>query len=237
MKLKHTVIIILLVASTNIVKAQNPIDSTFLLAKSRLFISPTFSVSNRQAENVNQVTRQIQDQYKLNWDVQVNTGYFIKDDFSIGAQLGYGRVEEDISYTNSDNQDITEKIAGYGVNFSPNIRNYFGPGRLKVFNQTNLVYATTNQLTRRCYEDDQDKIRTETVNFGIGLQPGLAFFATRMISVEVSINLLGWNTEISKTVTNDVEESKLVTNDVSFSINILTVNLGIGIYLNELIKQ
>lgn len=237
MKIKHLLIIVLAMSSTYVVKAQNPTDSTFFLAKSRLFISPIFSVKNRQAENVNQLVRQVQDQYKLEWDVRINTGYFVSDNFSVGAQLGYARIEEDISYTNSDNQDIREKTAGYGVNFSPNIRNYFGTGRLKVFNQTNLIFSTSNQLTRRYYTDDQDKIRTETVNFGIGLQPGLAFFATRMISVEVSINLLGWNTEISKTVTNDVDESRLVTNDVSFSINILTVNLGIGVYLNELIKQ
>jgi hypothetical protein len=236
MKIKHLIIILLAIGLPYMAQAQKPVDSTLFLAKSRLFISPIFSVSNRQAENVNQVVRQIQNQSKLDWDVRINTGYFVNDNFSVGAQLGYGRLQEDISYTNSDSQDITEKTAGYAVNFSPNIRNYFGPGKLKVFNQTNVIFSVSNQLTRKYYADDQDKIRTETVNFGIGLQPGLAFFATRMISVEVSINLLGWNTEISETVTNDVEKSRLVTSDVSFSINILTVNLGIGIYLNELIK-
>ena len=157
----------------------------------------------------------------------------MKKNFAVGVEFSYSRNKQDISYT-ADNSDVTEKTAGYGLTFSPNIRNYFGNGRFKVFNQTSLIFKTSNEIMRVYNVDDQDKVRTQTLNFGIGLQPGVAFFVDRFAAVEASINLLGWETEIRESVTNDTEMSRVATNDVSFRINVLTLNIGIGIYLNEL---
>ena len=227
------IILILLVFNIGSVLAQDEADTTYILTKSRLYLIPTFSVSNKIAENQNQLVRVIHDQYLLDWEVNFNVGYFVKDDFAVGAEVSYGRRKEDISYT-ADNKDVTENSAAYAVTFSPNIRNYFGTGRFKVFNQTSLIFKTGNEIKRVYNADDQDKIRTHTYNFGIGLQPGVAFFVDRFAAVEASINLLGWETEIRESVTNDTETSRVVTNDVSFRINVLTLNIGIGIYINEL---
>jgi len=229
-------IIILLLFNIGSALAQDKADTTYILTKSRLYLIPTFSVSNKIAENQNQVVRVIHDQYLLEWEVNFNIGYFFKDNFAVGAEISYGRRNEDISYT-ADNQDVTENSAGYAVTLSPNIRNYFGTGRFKVFNQTSLIFKTGNEIKRVYNVDDQDKIRTRTYKIGIGLQPGIAFFVDRFAAVEASINLLGWETENRESVTNDTETSRVTTNDVSFRINVLTLNIGIGIYLNELGKN
>lgn len=236
MKLKQGLLLLLTFLLTIGAKAQSEIDSSMLLSKSRLYMIPTFSVSNRDAVNDQQLLRLVHDQYRLEWEIDMNVGYFVKDNFSVGAQLSYSQNQEVITYT-SDNNRVTERSYGQAMTFSPNIRNYYGPGRVKVFNQTGIIFKIGEDLTRIYNETDEDKIKSQYYEFGIGIQPGIAFFFDRIASVEASINLLGWNTTIRKSLKNDVEESRVVTNDVSFSINVLTLNLGIGIYLNELGKK
>jgi hypothetical protein len=226
---------VVLLWSTSL-KAQNDIDSTMLLGKSRLYMIPTFSVSNRDAINDQQLLRLVHDQYRLEWEVDMNVGYFVKDNFAVGAQLSYSQNQEDITYT-ADNKRVTERSFGQSMTFSPNIRNYYGPGRLKVFNQTGLIFKVGEDLTRIYNETDEDKIKSNFYEFGIGIQPGIAFFFDRLASVEASINLLGWTTKIEESLKNDVEKSRVVTNDVSFSINVLTLKIGVGIYLNELSRK
>lgn len=235
MKLKQYMLIFLAMLTATGLKAQTEIDSSMLLSKSRLYMIPTFSVSNRDAINDQQLLRLVHDQYRLEWEIDMNVGYFVKDNFSVGAQLSYSQNQEDITYT-SDNNRVTERSFGQGMTFSPNIRNYFG-NRVKVFNQTGIIFKVGEELKRVYNETDEDKIKSDYFEIGIGIQPGIAFFIDRVASVEASINLLGWNTKIEKSITNDDEESRVITNDVSFSINVLSLNIGVGIYLNELSRK
>lgn len=109
--------------------AQVETDSSLFLGKSRLFISPTFSVSNRIAKDNPGLLGLVNDQYVLDWSVDMNVGYFIKNNFSIGAFISYGQNEEEITLTR-DGSETTRKTFGNSITFSPNIRNYFGPRRL-----------------------------------------------------------------------------------------------------------
>ena len=230
-------LLFLFVGSYNLL-AQSETDSIYFLSKSRLFISPTFSVNNRTAKNEDQLFRFIEDQNKVEWNVDVNISYFIKNDFSLGAQLSYEYSTEDIDYV-ADSKEIEEKSFGQSVTFSPNIRNYFGFGRFKVFNQTNINFSYGEELKRIYREDDEDKIKTKEINFGIGIQPGIAFFASRMVSVEASLKLLGWESSVIEATTNDNEDekSRVFKSNVNFSVDILTLHIGIGIYLDEIGKS
>lgn len=230
--------VILLIGSYNVLLAQSETDSIYFLSKGRLFISPTFSVNNRTAVNDDQLLRFVEDQNRLEWDIDINVGYFIKDNFSAGAQLSYQFSREDITYV-ADSKEITEQSYGQGITFSPNIRNYFGLGKLKIFNQTNINFSYGEELKRIYREDDEDKIRTKELNFGIGIQPGLAFFVSDVVAVEASLKLLGWESSIRESTINDNEDekSKVTTNDVNFSVDILTLHIGIGIYLDQIKKN
>jgi hypothetical protein len=230
--------IFLFFGSYSFLLAQSEKDSTYFLSKGRLFISPTFSVSNKTAVNEDQLLRFVEDQNRLEWDIDINVGYFIKDNFSVGAQLSYQFSKEDITYV-ADSKEITERSNGQSITFSPNIRNYFGLGKLKIFNQTNINYSYGEELKRVYREDDEDKIRTKELNFGIGIQPGLAFFVSDIVAVEASLKLLGWESSIIESTINDNEDekSKVTKNDVSFSVDILTLHIGIGIYLDQINKK
>ena len=81
------IILILLVFNIGSALAQDEADTTYILTKNRLYLIPTFSVSNKIAENQNQLVRVIHDQYLLDWEVNFNVGYFVKDDFAVGAEV------------------------------------------------------------------------------------------------------------------------------------------------------
>ncbi len=227
-----------LIAGYSSLLAQSETDSIYFLRKGRLFISPTFSVNNRIAENEDQLLRFVEDQYKLNWDVDINVGYFIKDNFSAGAQLSYESSREEIKYV-ADSKEIEENSYGRGITFSPNIRNYFGLGKFKIFNQTNIDFSYGEELKRVYKEDDEDKIRSTEINYGISIQPGLAFFVSDLVAVEASLKLLGWESSYKVSTINDNEEEKSIVqkNDVNFSVDILTLHIGIGIYLDQIKKN
>ena len=236
--LKVVLFILVFCINTQDMTAQSEIDSLYFLRKGRLFISPTFSVNNRTADNEDQFFRYVENQNKVDWNVDLNVSYFIKNNFTVGAQLSVGFLSEQIEYV-IDGQNLNSKTRGETITFSPNIRNYFGSGRLKVFNQTNINFSYGEKLQRVYKEDDEDKIRTRELNFGIGLQPGIAFFASEMIAVEASLNLLGWSATKRESITNDNEEEKteVFESNVDFSVNILTLNIGIGIYLDQINKK
>ena len=237
MKISIIVILLVLLFSVNRsgLYAQSKSDSLYFLEKGRLFISPTFSINNRTADNEEQLLRFVENQNKVDWNVDINVGYFIKDDFTIGAQLSYAFLSEEIEYL-VDGETSVVKTFGQAITFSPNIRNYFGNGRLKIFNQTNVNFSYGEKLKRVYKETDEDKIKTQELNFGIGIQPGIAFFVSDMVAVEASLNLLGWHATITESVTNDNEEekSRVFESNVDFSVNLLTLNIGIGIYLDQI---
>lgn len=222
----------------SVLLAQSETDSIYFLDKGRLFISPTFSVRNKTAVNEDQLLRFVKDQNRLAWDIDVNVGYFFKDNFSAGAQLSYEYWGEGIIYV-ADSKEIEERSFGRSVTFSPNIRNYFGLGKLKIFNQTNINFSYGEELKRVYREDDEDKIRTKELNYGIGIQPGLAFFVSDLIAVEASLKLLGWESSIIESTINDNEDekSKITKNEVNFSVDILTLHIGIGVYLDQIHKK
>ncbi len=229
--------VFLLIGSYSLL-AQSETDSIYFLSKGRLFISPTFSVNNRIAENDDQLLRFVEDQYKLEWNVDINVGYFIKDNFSAGAQLSYQSSREDIEYI-ADSKELTEKSYGRGITFSPNIRNYFGKGNFKIFNQTNIDFSYGEELKRVYKEDDEDKIVSTEINYGISIQPGLAFFVSELIAVEASLKLLGWESSYRVSTINDNEDEQSIVhkNDVNFSVDLLTLHIGIGIYLDQINKH
>jgi hypothetical protein len=212
--------------------AQEQDSVKYKLSKSRFFITPTFSLSYKNTENEQQLLQLVNNQNFLQYSVDLNAGYFIADDFAAGLLLRYENTREEINFT-ADNKETFEQSAKNSVNIAPNIRNYFG-NRFKIFNQTSLAFICEKGLRRVTVDDEVDKYDSKTLGLSLGIQPGIAFFIDRAVSVEAYIELLGLETKVRETVKNDSEESRVVTSSIDFSISVLSLNLGLGFYLNEL---
>ncbi len=229
--MKKYIFLIWLFISSSFLSAQETNNTEFALPKGSGFLTPTFSLKQSSSTNNQMLGVQIDDSYKLDYSINFNWGYFIKKDFSLGLQVSYNNSREDLTYYPNGIYTVSNYYANM-IYLTPNIRNYFGKGRFKAFAQTNLGFAY-GQGIKRTYADDNDtKTDYSTMEFTVAVQPGVAVFVADFMTVELSINLIGFTSTYEKSVFNDTSESLNKSNRVDFDINVLSMHIGIGFYLD-----
>lgn len=99
-------------------------------------------------------------------------GYFVQDNFALGLGFGYaGQYEK-------SNTDVETTLGEFAV--APFARLYNGNGDLKFFTQLAVPMGWgTNHL-------DGNKTHT-TERYGVAISPGLAYFPTSRVGVELSV--------------------------------------------------
>ncbi len=203
----------------------------FPLPKGSGFLTPTFNLKQSSVTNSQVLGIQIDDRYNLDYSINFNWGYFMKKDFSIGLQVSYNNKQEDLTYYPNGIYTVSNYYANM-LYLTPNIRNYFGAGRFKAFAQTNLGFGYGKGL-RRTYADDNDnKIDYTNMELTVAVQPGIAVFVANFVTVELSINLIGYTYTFEKSILNNTTESIKTTNTVDFDISVLTMQIGIGFYFD-----
>jgi hypothetical protein len=71
----------------------------------------------------------------------------------------------------------------------------------------------------------------KTLNVRVGLAPGVAFFVTNVMSIEVQIGLLGYNYQKLTQWGTDLEHSTRTSNNVSTKFDFLSIAFGTTFYL------
>ncbi len=99
-----TVLLILFCGNTF---SQLKTNSDFIISKGRFYSAFNFSLNQRKAENENQLLRQVIYQDRYNYRAIGNAGYAIKDNMTLGLSLGYGRLKENITYLDENNENVT----------------------------------------------------------------------------------------------------------------------------------
>ncbi len=230
--MKKPVLFIILFSCSFFLYAQETANTEFALPKGSGFITPTFNLKQSSATNTQVLGVQIDERYNLDYSVNFNWGYFLKKDFSIGLQLTYNNTREDITYYPNSVYTVSNYYNNM-IYLTPNIRNYFGAGRFKAFAQTNLGFAYGQGL-RRTYTDENDsKTDYKKMEVTIAVQPGIAVFVADFMTVELSINLIGFTSTLEKSTLNNTYESTKKTNTVDFDINVLSMQIGLGFYFNS----
>lgn len=229
--MKKTVLLILLSFCSFFLYAQETANTGFILPKGSGFITPTFSLRQSSTTNSQVLGVQIDERYNLDYSINFNWGYFLKEDFSIGLQVSYNNTREDLTYYPNGAYTVSNYYSNM-IYLTPNIRNYFGKGRFKAFAQTNLGFAYGNGLRRTYAEENDNKIEYRTIEVAVAVQPGVSVFVADFLTVELSINLIGFNSTYEKSTFNDTYESTQKTNKVDFDINVLSMQIGLGFYFN-----
>ncbi len=207
---------------------------TNVVSQHSKYLNLSFSLDQRKAENENQLLRDVIDQNKLNYKVTVSSGYAIKENFTLGVGLSYGRNREDITFKNEDNGEITNKSIGQDFSFIPNIRKYipFGTGKFQIFVQTELRFTYGESLQRNFLVNEIEKIENDFFELRLGVQPGAIIFFDKNFAFETSVGLVGlsskWSTE---TVNGDVDnQTKITENNIDLDLNLLSLKLGVAYY-------
>src|SRR5262245_27633636 len=104
-----------------------------LLEKGNMYVGLTFSFVVSKTENEQQVFTLIQDRTRNEFVININSGYFIRKNWALGAQLSYGRMkrigtEIDVFNVPEDISMIEESWGIYG-----STKNYLSLGNSNRF--------------------------------------------------------------------------------------------------------
>jgi hypothetical protein len=211
---------------------QSPAGSTST-QKGQMLISTTFSVKHSESENESRLFQNLDESYRLDWNVTLRSGYFIKENFAVGGLFKYSNNLDRLEYTN-DLGDVFDNTQGRTYSIAPFIRNYLplGNGTFYLFNETNLEFSYGREVRQIEDADDINRIVRDTYELKLGIQPGISAFITDLVAVEVGTSVLGLSSKYTQIVENGDEENEgyKFENEVSFEIDLLSLFLGITFY-------
>ncbi len=204
--------------------------------KGNWYTGLAFSLDDRKASNTKGLFENIIDGNELNYNVTLKGGYFTGDYGMVGLGLEYYQ-DKFTGMVFRDPDTLQSNTITRGYNFTPFIRSSVPltrNERLSFFTTIGLGFGIANTNSRDTKNlDEINKKYITQYNFGIGISPGITFFAMENFAFEVGLNLLGYNIRITDTTTNGIEESRDVRQNVNFSIDILTLDLGLAYYFNS----
>lgn len=213
--------------------APPPSSTDRILTRGRGFVTLTFSLDQRSAENEEGLIQQILDQDRLNYTISWVGGYALKENLTLGFGLRYGRRREDRTFV-QDGEERTSRLVSNSYSFGPSMRNYIplGAGVLQIFVQTDLNVILEESLERVFRTEDIDKLEGNIVGLGLGVRPGAVLFFDRHWAFEVSVGLAGLSSQVETLTRNgdDDNRTRIVRNNIDLQINLLALNLGVAYY-------
>ncbi len=231
--MRARMLLFLLLISATVSAQQIFEDENTSIKKGNVFISTTFSINHKESENEVLLLQTLDDSYRLDWAVTLRSGYFIKDQFAVGAFFKYGNQLDEIGYTN-DLGKVNDNRLERSYSIAPFIRNYLplGNGRFCLFNETNLEFTYGSSVKQISSPDDVSRTVGDSYQLKLGIQPGITAFITKGVSFEVGTSLLGLSSTYTTSVIDGDTANKGYTysNDVSFKIDLLSLFLGITFY-------
>jgi hypothetical protein len=206
----------------------------YTIRKGRYYSSITFSLSQRNAENEDQLFRTVVDQNRYNYRIIGNGGFAIKDNFTLGLSAGYGRRKEEVTFLDENNQEVTSNSLEQGLSIAPNFRKYIpiGKGQLQILVQTELGFTFGESLEKVFYTDEVDRVDGDFIEIDLGLSPGLLLFFNRNWAFEASVDVAGLSYRFEEETLNNDEANKtrIEETNIDLRLNLFELNLGVAFY-------
>ena len=146
-------------------------------------------------------------------------GYFISDALSIGAGIAYQR-------SNSSNAAGDIKTIRSNFYFSPFGRYHIPMGeKFYAFGEAKLNFGFGS--AKRKNDGNTDKI-ADVSSLGVALSPGIIFFPSERVGIELAFNLISFERTADKDPDNS--DNKNIDNDFSFGPDLFSPSLGVQFY-------
>ncbi len=243
-----TLLLIAVLVASNIVFAQEkekqtPLDLMFNyynddfkpFSKNKWFTGLTFSIQDEKLRNDNEFIglEQIIEGSEFNYNINVKGGYTIGNYTMVGLGITHGR--DKATGTGIILLDtINSESYTYRNSFTPFLRSYYPLSknhRLSFFNELKMNFGFGNTDTKRFNNNvETEKSESETFVFGIGLSPGVTFFAIESFAFEIQLDVLGYEYKTTTTKTHEGEETTTASHNVNFTLNLLSLNFGLAYY-------
>ncbi len=181
----------------------------------------------------------------------VSTGYTVKaspmvayaitDNMALGGRFSYDRSFmriDSASFSLGDEETGTHISTDfyYALKHSYSAgaiwRQYIPLGanrRFALFNEMQLSAG----VSRSKFATDSPVRGTFSKSFdvGLGINPGIIAFASNVVAVEVNVGVMGIQYSHTKQVHNQVATGKTKASFMNFSVNLLSIGLGVSFYL------
>lgn len=182
---------------------ENKDKAIFGFSKGDIYLSGEFGYDNNEIENRTQKT--------LNFSPTI--GYFLSDHFALngGITLGSFKSENDITGSTNDNS-TTGLTLGATYIFRPKHRFSFTLGLRGIWNKTKI--RSPNNTT---------SIDFENKNFQILLSPGINYFISESIALQVNLGVLSHSKATNGNSTSSDQKT------TTFEAGIDFANTGLGI--------
>ncbi len=166
--------------------------------------------------------------------------YFVADNISVGARFDYDRS----AFTLGDlNLKLTDELAFNISNMNYlkqsysgalTVRDYIpiaGSKRFAMFAELSAAGAYGQSESYKI--DNTDKVGTyqDIYQFSLGVVPGITCFVTNETAIEISVGVMGFEYQKVVQTTNQVEVSVMENSKANFKINLLSINLGLSVYI------
>lgn len=167
--------------------------------------------------------------------------YAITDNMALGLRFNYGRTfmrldSASISLGDSETGTNLTTDFYYALKHSYSLgaiwRQYIPLGKNKrfaIFNEVQLAMGASQ--SKFAQDNPVNGTFSESFEAGLSVSPGIIAFASNTMAVEVSVGVMGVQFNSTKQVHNQVEEGKTTSSFMNFSINLLSVGLGVSFYL------
>lgn len=201
-----------------------------------------FSVSYREnaGDNLNFTVLKNINGEGYSFGVSPYLGYFFKNNQSAGVRFNYDRTKIDLKNLDLNlGEDFNINLDHiYYISNSYDVsgfwRVYMPIAKSKifaVFNEARLCYAYSEGKNSTGTGKEYTGSYTIAHDIKVGVAPGITAFITNNAAVEVSVGLMGVDFGWSDQTTNQVSEGSSNSASARFKIDLLSLNLGMVVYL------
>jgi hypothetical protein len=181
------------------------------------------------------------------WNVNLNGGYFLRDNLLIGLSPGYSNNSHHFSGQGTSLSYNLNSIQQDNYQISPFIRKYkqlfnsktyiFVQASAKLFYRKSSYDFMTSSNGSTTYDDQS---YTTSYGEGISFSPGINYFITDKIALEATfagLSISSYKENYSRQYMNqsNSNSSNYTTRhlDYQFNLNIMNINLGVQIFLRK----
>ncbi len=176
--------------------------------------------------------------YSVN--VTPTVSYVFKSNMAAGLRFKYGRSllyleDADLSIGGDDGTQIVVNdfyALQHSYSMSAVMRQYIPLGQAKRFALFADIELEGGGFQSKFANDEPvSGTFSRGYSMGIGVSPGIVAFATNDVAIEVSVGMLGASYTHADQVHNQIYAGESNYSNLSFKINLLTIGLGVSIYL------
>ncbi len=177
-------------------------------------------------------------------DLALGGGWFIADNVALNGRISYSfsdkrnTVEAKILELVLDASKYNTNTVSSSFSTAVGVKNYIPVGyskRFFLFNESNVCYIHTEELTRDVYNDGDKirKIQRVENSFNIGLAPGFMYFLTKGFAFEFSMNPIMLSLTHEDILTDETVEGENLSYSLDFKLNPFNIYFGFSYFFSN----